>query len=222
MASELVAGVDGAPEGWVACIVEVDGNGISFSAAATLAQVWDPTWAVVAIDMPIGLPSGEPRTADGEARAILRHRRSTLFRTPDHAVLAANDYAQARRSSVEACGTSLMKQAFNLLPKIIEVRDHLGGPQPHVHEVHPESSFTVMNGGEPLLRKASATGLEQRAALVAAWRPPLAPMAAGLSVDALDAAAAAWTAERILRGEHLVLGADDGTDPDGYPLTMAV
>ncbi|MDH3705760.1 MAG: DUF429 domain-containing protein, partial [Acidimicrobiia bacterium] len=60
----------------------------------------------------------------------------------------------------------------------------------------------------------------QRVELVSRWRSELAPVAAGLSVDALDAAAAAWTALRVHRGEHRLLG--EGADPDGYPLTMAV
>ena len=79
-----------------------------------------------------------------------------------------------------------------------------------------------MNSGEPLVTKSTADGLARRAELLTRWRAELGSYAAGLSVDALDAAAAAWTAERIHRGAHLVLGEGDGVDPDGYPLTMAV
>ncbi|MDH3705297.1 MAG: DUF429 domain-containing protein, partial [Acidimicrobiia bacterium] len=155
MGSELVAGFDGARDGWVVCVVDVDGGGVEFRAGPRLADLWDATWAVTGIDMPIGLPSGSARAADEQARAILRHRSPTLFRTPDHAVLDAADYAKARRLSVDACGKGLMKQAFNLLPKIIEVRSCLGGPAPNVHEVHPETSFTVMNEGIPLAPKTA-------------------------------------------------------------------
>ncbi|MDH3707644.1 MAG: DUF429 domain-containing protein [Acidimicrobiia bacterium] len=223
MGSELVAGIDAARTGWVVCVVELGAKNASveFLTGATLGDVWDDEWAVVGIDMPIGLPTGDRRAADREARAILGPRSSTLFSTPDHATLAATDYEDALARSRAACGRGLSKQAFHLLPRVREVRGWLGGPTDFVHEVHPETSFTAMNDGVPLARKTSAVGRTQRAGLLTAWMPMCSSWATGLSIDALDAAAAAWTATRIVAGEHRILG-DNGVDPDGHRLSMAV
>ena len=220
----IVAGIDGARHGWVACTVNLTSSTVTFRQAPSLGALWDERWVAVGIDMPLGLPARERRSADTDARRILGTRHSTLFATPLHATLAADTYPDALARSRAAGDRGLSKQAFNLLPRIREVRRWLEGPRPHVHEVHPETSFTVMNRGTPLVAKTTNDGRRQRRGLLAAWIPALPgdlDAAAVPVIDALDAAAAAWTAARVSAGTHLVLG-DDGVDPDGYRLTMAV
>ncbi|MGI9603144.1 MAG: DUF429 domain-containing protein [Acidimicrobiales bacterium] len=219
MGSELVAGIDGARFGWVACVTTTSGGSLRFATGATLADVWDTSWSVVAIDVPMGLPARDRRPADAEARSILGPRRSSLFPTPVHATLGAGDYADALARSRAACGRGLSRQSFHLLPGVRELRTWLGGPRDHVYEVHPETSFTLLNGGTALEPKTTAFGRAQRHHLVANWRP--VELDQQLSIDHLDAAAAAWSATRIAAGTHHILGRD-GVDPDGFSLTMAV
>lgn len=215
-----VAGIDGARGGWVVCRVEVGSGMVTLRAAATLDELWDDGWVVVGIDMPMGLPSVGPRGADAEARRLLGRRHMTLFPTPVHATLAAVEHADANVRSRAASGRGISVQAYNLLPRVRELRTFLGAPRAHVHEVHPETSFTVMNGGQPLESKHTAPGRAARANLLTRWRSPDDGWDAR-TVDELDAGAAAWTAERVTAGEHLQLGTRE-VDPDGYPLTMVV
>ena len=150
-----VGGVDGAAGGWVMATTGVaNGSGVEFSLWTSFAELWSQarrqSLMAVGIDMPIGLPSTAPRRADSEARALLGPRRSSLFWSPPAAALTTSDYPDANRASREHLGMGLSKQAYNLLPKIREVRaalspaDFAVGAAPCAAEVHPELSFTVM------------------------------------------------------------------------------
>ena len=72
-----------------------------------------------------------------------------------------NDYGEANRAAREHLGMGLSKQAYNLLPKIREVRtalspaDFAAGAVPRAAEVHPELSFAVMAAK---LRMAMSSG----------------------------------------------------------------
>ena len=110
---------------------------------------------------------------------------------------------------------------YNLLPRVCELRAFLGRPASHVHEAHPDTSFTLMNGGTPLAPKTSPEGRLHRLELLRAWTPAVTPFSDGLTIDAIDAGAAAWTAQRVARGTHQVLGDPRRVDPDGYRLSMA-
>jgi predicted RNase H-like nuclease len=72
-----------------------------------------------------------------------------------------------------------------------------------VHEVHPELSFRALDG-RVTDRKASGSGLAQRIRALQTVMDVLDALAqdrAGLPlVDALDACAAAWSAQRIADG----------------------
>ena len=153
--SGRVGGVDGAPGGWVLATTGVaNGSEVEFSLWATFEELWEEAdqqaLVVVGIDLPIGLPEGARRSADVEVSALLGPRRSSLFWSPPAAALDAKDYGDANRASREHLGMGLAKQAFNLLPKIREVRaaltpaDFEVGAVPRAAEVHPELSFAVM------------------------------------------------------------------------------
>ena len=151
-----VGGVDGAAGGWVMAITGTDGGAdVEFSLWDSFGVLWDEarrqSLAAVGIDMPIGLPSNAPRTADVQARALLGRRRSSLFWSPPAAALDASDYDEANQASREHLDMGLSKQAYNLLPKIREVRsvlapaDFEASATPRAAEVHPELSFAVMS-----------------------------------------------------------------------------
>ena len=264
-----VAGVDGAAGGWVMAVTgAIDGSPAEFSLWDSFAELWAEaqrhSLLAVGVDMPIGLPSDAKRRADIDARKLLGRRRSSLFWPPPVAALAANDYVEANRTSREQLDMGLAKQAYNLLPKIREVRsvltpaDFEGTAVPQAAEVHPELCFAVMaavprsaavpdsrgnqsSGGEesipsaPLMHpKRRQAGIAERLALLrtcfagitesAVLSPLAGPPHPGID-DLLDAAAAAWTARRIVAGQAAQLGAVDGcieADIAGHPLTIVV
>jgi predicted RNase H-like nuclease len=198
-----VLGVDGWRGAWVGALLE--GRTVTLLALPdAVAVLAVPDVEVVAIDMPIGLSDDGVRRCDVEARRLLGRAGSSVFPAPLRAVLTAGDYRTACDVSRAASGKALSVQAWNLVPAIRTLDDALGEPaRAHVHEVHPELAFRALDERvrDP---KGSARGMAQRLAalrramdvddaLLAA--PPRVP-----AVDALDACAAAWSAQRISDG----------------------
>ena len=192
------AGVDGCKAGWVVA------TRAGVRVVERIADVFAVGHTVVGIDMPVGLPSSEPRAADLAARRFLSPRGSTVFPTPPRVCLAARDYGEACAMSVAATGKKLTLQTWNILAKMREVDEAVDpGDEQRVIEVHPECSFAVMNADQPLPSKKSREGLGQRAALLEAEFGHLPDRLAGAGRDdILDAYAALWTAERFARGQH--------------------
>jgi predicted RNase H-like nuclease len=217
-----VLGVDGWRGRWVAARLE--GRTVTLvvleDAAAVLAV---PDVAVVGIDMPIGLSDDGVRACDVAARRRLAGAASSVFPAPVRPVLGASTYDEARSGSLAASGRSLSVQTFGLVPAIRSLDDALGDPpDPRVHEVHPELSFRALDR-RVADRKSSVAGLAQRiraleAAMdvldalagVPAWMP---------AVDALDACAAAWSAQRLADGRGECVG-DGRTDARGRPMRI--
>lgn len=165
----LVVGLDGCRSGWAA----VSLNEGRFADAALLArasealEMW-PDLAVLAIDIPIGLPGRDvsyPRAADLEVRKRLLRRRSSVFLTPPREVLVEETYAAALARSVQNLQVGLSRQAYALRSKILEI-DELARSEPRVREVHPEISFMEMAGDtvQAWYPKRTWNGLAQRRA----------------------------------------------------------
>lgn len=218
-----VLGVDGWRGRWVGALL--DGRSVTLLALDDVAAVLAvPGVDVVAIDMPIGLSDDGVRACDAAARRLLGPAGSSVFPAPVRAVLATDDYAEARRLSVEASGgRSLSAQSFALVRSIRDLDTALGDPpDPRVHEVHPELSFRELDG-RVLAPKASARGLAQRIRALGPEMDVLDALAVGPddlpAVDALDACAAAWSARRIAEGTAESVG--DGTrDARGRPMRI--
>jgi predicted RNase H-like nuclease len=86
----MLVGVDGCAEGWI-CVID-DGTRIEAIVAPTLPHLLERLApdAIVAIDVPIGLPEFEPRACDRHAPRLLgRPRGSSVFPAPVRASLAA-------------------------------------------------------------------------------------------------------------------------------------
>jgi len=229
----VVIGVDGCRAGWVAAVYELGGGPnrstrlrievtADFAAVVSLA---DGVGAqVVGVDIPIGFAVDGVRPAEIEARRLLGPRRSTLFPTPAHAVLAARDWTEALALNRSVTGKGLSRQAFNLVARSREVRAAITADDGRFVEAHPESSFTAM-AGQPLEPKKTARGQRQRRSLIAHHLGPLDGTAARSRTgvgrdDVLDACAAVWTARRVVVGDAELLGS--GQDPDGYSLQLAI
>ena len=218
-----VLGVDGWRGAWVAA--RLDGRSVTFSVLPDAASVLAvPDVHVIGIDMPIGLSDDGARRCDVEARRRPPGAASSVFPAPVRPVLRTTTYDEARTTSLAASGRSLSVQTFALVPAIRSLDDALGDPpDPRVHEVHPELSFRALDG-RVTDRKTSGSGLAQR---IRALEPvmdvldALAEDRAGLPVaDALDACAAAWSAQRIAERRAESVG-EDRLDARGRPVRIS-
>ena len=112
------------------------------------------SFTTIAIDIPIGLARNGNRMCDKRARTLLGAPRSgSVFSAPPRDVLRANSYVDACDRSFAVCGKRISRQVFGILAKIRDVDAELQKAAPliaRVHEVHPEVSFAVMAGGEPM------------------------------------------------------------------------
>ncbi len=228
----VVLGADRQAGTWVGVVLPVTGVGqarlVSAADLGTLVERArsQASVALVAVDIPIGLPDTGVRQADVLVRQRLGHRGSSVFPTPVREALAADTYAQAREVSVARTGgRSLSAQSYALRAAILDVDAYVrgtevgegdqGGAQegaglgahgrarPPVVEAHPELSFAVMAGAPLHTRKKTPEGISERIGLLTAQgiRLPADLPAGRRGVDdVLDAAAAAWTAVRVVAG----------------------
>jgi threonine dehydratase len=236
-----LAGIDGCPAGWIAALVRPSGPELRLRFApdfgAMVAAPEQP--AILAVDMPIGLPPRAGpggRAAENAVRPLLGARQSSVFSVPSREAVYAADYG-------EACGVALTtsdpprkisRQLFGLTPKIQQV-DALLRTAPdlaaRVFETHPELVFWRLNGRQPLSEPKKVKGgpyepglalrrdLLRRAGLPAEILDAPAPRGSGPD-DVLDALACALTARRIYAGE-----AEAFPDPpprDAFGLPMAI
>jgi threonine dehydratase/predicted RNase H-like nuclease len=234
-----VAGVDGCKAGWVAAI----SAGAEPPVLRVLRRLTDlfegpEAPAIIAVDMPIGLPyrvMGSGRGPEQLVRPLLGARQSSVFSIPARAAVHAQDYADA---CALALATSepprkVSKQGFHLFPKIREIDALLrapAGPAGRVFEVHPELAFRTMRGA-PLTHPKKIRGTinpagmaERRALLIAAGLPEEVvearpPRGAGAD-DALDALAALVVARHIAVGRGHPFPDPPGRDSHGLPIAI--
>jgi predicted RNase H-like nuclease len=206
-----VVGVDGCPAGWICFHVDLQSRRSAVRVLANLSELISasPEPKLIAIDIPIGIPTSGARACDIAARKLLgKPRSNSVFPAPVRATFAARTYQEACALSLQTQGKSLSRQAFEIIPKIREV-DELITPelQMRIFEVHPEVSFRTLNGGQALKhRKLDREGKEERLALLQPHYPAIKSHLAELDRtkvakhDLLDAAVAAWTAECVATG----------------------
>ncbi|MEW6454143.1 MAG: DUF429 domain-containing protein [Pseudomonadota bacterium] len=241
MQSIWLAGVDGCPGGWIAAFVRPTGDDVRVRIVPRFADVLGAPEApaVVAVDMPIGLPERTGlggRAAENAVRPLLGQRQSSVFSVPSRAAIYASDYGEACRIAAETSDPprKVSKQLFNIAPKIREVDECLradAGAAKRTFEVHPEVAFWRLNGEraleEPKKVKSRAyePGLQlRRALLIAAGlsagavdAPP--PKGAGPD-DLLDALASAAVARRL--HEKTAQPFPDPPPRDAFGLRMAI
>jgi predicted RNase H-like nuclease len=238
-AGPFVAGADGCRAGWFVVVRGLDTGETAYHTVPDFATLLERCAgaAVLAIDMPIGLPEQAERggrPVDRIAREHLKpYRSSSVFSAPCRPALAAGTYEEAAAitRARSAAGIALTQQAFGLFPKLREV-DALMTPavQHWVREVHPELCFALMNEDRPLkISKKEPAGQELRLELLrgagfdisAKSVKRLAKAGVG-RVDVLDAFATCWTAGRIARGQAEHLGGGLDIDSRGLRMEMWV
>lgn len=203
-------GADACKGGWVAVVIDevgfVDafvGPGIREIESEAIERF---AAAALVVDIPIGVPDSGPRQADLLARAFIRPRGSSVFPTPVRPALMVPTYAQARIASVASSGKSLSSQAYHIRERILDVDGHIADARIPLLEGHPEVSFRAMNREGIADPKKSFAGTLLRRELLAREGIDV-PLGLEKSLrgaaldDVLDAAAMAWSAQRVARGE---------------------
>lgn len=236
-----LAGMDGCRAGWIVAFVQPARDDIRVRVMPRFSDITEAPEkpAVIAVDMPIGLPEHTGiggRAAENAVRSLLGARQSSVFSVPSRSALEATDYR-------EACGIALAtsdpprkisKQLFMIAPKIREVDETLrkdAALASRAYEVHPEAAFWRLNGERALAEpkkikgKVYAPGLRlRRELLVAAGLPrdsvEAAPPAGAAADDLLDALACAAIARRINAG--IARPFPDPPPRDAYGLPMAI
>lgn len=217
-----VLGVDACRRGWFAVALDADGT-VTGHFVDRLQLL--PDVHTIGIDIPIGLPEHGRRLADLAARERLGPRRTSVFVTPVRAALTAPTHAAGTELSVLHTGHGMSQQAYRLGPKILHAEAFIAGTDVDVREVHPELCFSLLLGSPATHPKKTWAGLEERRRALKAVGIDLSGIgAAGRHAapdDVLDAAAAAWTARRIERGEAVSLP-DPPETPGGEGRPMAI
>lgn len=189
-----IAGADGCKAGWVAVTLAPGRTPVAavYPAFAELVSGLPPD-AIIAVDMPIGLPdftNSGGRGPERLVRPLLGQRQSSVFSIPSRAAIYAEPgpfasveeyYAAHRRASDVARKTSdpprgVSIQAFGIFPKIREI-DALLIERPdlrsHIFESHPEVAFCQLNGRRPMAtpkkvkNRINPAGMEERRTLLA-------------------------------------------------------
>jgi predicted RNase H-like nuclease len=228
-----VAGADGFKSRWCVVLHKLDTAEFrlrvvpAFIDLLTLSE--QPQ--IVAVDIPIGLPEYAQRggrACENAARRLLRTRASSVFSAVGRQVLKQENRLEADRSSRAGGGLGVGAQAWGLASKLREADAAMTpAAQKIVHEVHPELSFRAMNSDNPMqFPKRTAPGERDRQqALIQVGFPEVFINGMGGSErvgrdDFLDACAATWTAERIVRG--LATRLPPQTDLDSRGLDQAM
>lgn len=235
-----LAGVDGCPGGWIAAFVQPEGEACEIAIFPRVADVVAARrLAVIAVDMPIGLPERTGpggRVAENAVRPLLGARQSSVFSVPARAAIDATDYRMACEMALATSDPprKVSKQLFNIAPKIREVDAVLRADRQlatRVYEVHPELAFWRLNGGHALTepKKVKSRCYEpglalRRGLLIAAGFPKAVvsaapPKGAGPD-DLLDALACAAVTRRIHAG--LAQPFPERFERDSYGLPMAI
>lgn len=236
-----LAGADGCPTGWLVVFAKPVGNELRVRVVPHFSDVVSaPEFpAIVAIDMPIGLPERVGvggRAAENAVRPLLGARQSSVFSVPSRSAIYAADYRAACEAALATSDPprKVSKQLHNIAPKIREVDTVLRATPVvagRVFEVHPELAFWRLNGERALTEpkkvksRCHAPGLDLRRRLLidagfaadAVNAPP--PKGAG-DDDLLDALACAAVARRLHAGTARPFPDPPPRDAFGFPMAI--
>jgi predicted RNase H-like nuclease len=236
-----LAGVDGCRAGWIAAFVRPAGDEVRVRIVPRFADVVaaPEAPAIVAVDMPIGLPDRIGPDGRGPERAIrplLGARQSSVFSVPPRAAIFAPDFGAACAAALAASEPprKVSKQLFMIAPRIREIDDVLRADAaliPRVFEVHPELAFWRLNGERALTEPKKVKGvcyepgLALRRDLLIKGGLPAAivtasPPKGAAADDLLDALACAAIARRIHAGTAQPFPDPPGRDAFGLPVAI--
>jgi predicted RNase H-like nuclease len=208
---QLLAGVVPCPAGWLVAggkLVGIQVYPEEPTIAVAFRDVIDaiPQYAVIAVTVPIGLPSKPTRggrAADAAARQILGFPHAgAIGSTPTRASLRAPSYDAARKANGGRLDVVTWQQFAKIREVDAEMQPYM---QRRVYEVRPELSFFQLAEDEVLKHsKDTDAGQEERQSLLRRRMPGSERVieATGLHGVRLghlvDAAVTLWTARRIV------------------------
>ena len=222
-----VCGIDGIKGGWV--IVEMEDG--TFTKARIVQTKEIP--GVIAkkdlalIDIPIGICEHTWRNVDAQAKKLLAHRHASVFAIPPRAVIqGVKDYKEALNRSKKLTGKGFSKQAWNILPKIMEVEELLLSgaiPPGRLRETHPELCFLTLNHSTPLPSKHTEEGKTTRMKILQRYTTNTPVFINKISnlcgiCDIMDAMVCALCAELVLKNGEKAIGGKK----DSKGLVMAI
>jgi len=211
-----VLGVDGCKVGWAAVALE-DGRFAGARVVPVFGDLLDDEASVIGVDIPLGETVLGDRQADARARKALGARHSTVFTPPPLESVHEPSYEAACTRARRLTGKAMSKQAWHLLPKMVDAAPHWQLAPQRIRETHPECSFGAMKG-EPLLsRKKKAEGRRERIDLLACEGIFLQ---GSPHEDLVDAAAVAWSAHRVACGIARSLPDPPELDAEGRPVAI--
>lgn len=175
--SGAVAGIDGCKGGWIAVVGKKGRSQVQVSARFGDLISCIGKDAVVAVDMPIGLPErGDGgRACERVLKQKLGKAASSVFPIPSRNAVYAVPEAPRRMAEIAAGhrialavarqtsdpSTGFSRQAFMIFPKIREIDAFLTAQRnlgAQIHESHPEGAFWKMNGERPLEHRKKLKG----------------------------------------------------------------
>jgi predicted RNase H-like nuclease len=226
-----VMGVDGCRSGWVGAVLR--GSTFEVLVAADIralvvaAREREPDLRVVGVDIPIGLPDDGARTTDVLARERLPvGRKSSVFPAPSRAATGETTYVGANAANRLALGKGLSRQAFGIVPRILDVDAYVrSAPPVAVLETHPEVSFAEIDPACVVPSKTTPVGAAARTAALRSvgLEPPAYLRGQGYAADdLLDACVVAWTAARYAAGTAYSLPDPPEVCSDGLPAAIWV
>lgn len=194
MTARTLVGVDGCKAGWIA-VIRRPGSAAEACVVDSFVSLVAglPADAVIAVDMPIGLPDFTHHGGRGPERLVRRflgERQSSVFSIPSRKAVYASEegfttierwYEAHREASRLARETSdpprgVSIQAFGIFSKIREL-DRLLIARPEwrnrIVESHPEAAFWRLNGARAMVLpkkikgRVNPAGMEERKALLA-------------------------------------------------------
>lgn len=240
-ASRVIAGVDGCRAGWIALALlsgETSPRLLVRARFADLVEELGPG-AILAVDMPIGLPErikGSGRGPEQAIRPFLGARQSSVFSIPARAAVEAPTYRDACDLAEQTSDPprKVSKQAFFLFGKILEIDRLLqAGPElrDRIIECHPEFSFCRLNDmiamvtPKKIRGAVNPAGIAERTGLLARYGIDPGIFAAGLPRgaamdDLVDAAVNMVMAGRHARGLTIPYPAEPVRDRHGIRIAI--
>lgn len=227
---EMLAGIEPCPGGWLVVSAKLQGIALAPQGPEVFERFTDildyrPSFSVLAIHLPLGLPSDKVpggRKCDRDARTVLHWPRSAAIASPP----SRKELKTWERGDTGVQRLSVVTRS--LMPRIVEVYQHLSSyHQRTLFEVHPELSFFQLNDDRPLrFSKHAQAGLDERCELLTRKIPGvervLTAKLDGVRLShLLDGAADLWTARRLFARAVSRLPEDPEWDDDGLRMEIA-
>ena len=222
----MVAGVTPCPGGWLVASAKMQGSNFAPEPPKVypaFLEVLDerPSFEVIVVNVPIGYrdATGQPgRVCDGEARAMLGRRGSSIRNAPTRMVM--NGDMTWRQAGLDAVTGTMLPRYREVALEMSPFRQRV------VYEGNPELSFFQINRDSPMTRsKRTEMGREERRAILLERLPGInkvldANLPRVSPKHLFDASALLWTARRVFGRAAKRLPSNADWDSEGMRMEI--